>query len=114
MGSRNGQSIQSFICGPAPFIAVVRDALSEVGVPRECIHLEVFESLSGDPFGEESIDADVGDTDADAAEAQIELDGEEYTLRWPRSRNLVDTMLAAGIEVPVPLAKATADRALPR
>ena len=90
---------ESFICGPAPYMAVVKEALSEAGVPRERIHLEVFESLTGDPFGEEPVDARRLD-DADAAEARIELDGEEYTLRWPRSRNLVDTMLAAGIDVP--------------
>ncbi len=89
---------ESFICGPAPYMAVVKQALSEAGVPRERIHLEVFESLTGDPFDEVPVDGT--DDDCDAAEARIELAGEEYTLRWPRSRNLVDTMLAAGIDVP--------------
>ena len=90
----------SFICGPAPYMAVVKKALSEAGVPRERIRLEVYESLIGDPFSEAPIDADAGDSDADSADAHIELDGQAYTLRWPRGRNLVDAMLAAGIEVP--------------
>ncbi len=91
---------ESFICGPAPYMAVVKKALSEAGVPRERIHMEVFESLTGNPFSEAPADAAIDDGDGNAAEAQVELDGQAYTLRWPRSRNLVDTMLAAGIEVP--------------
>jgi len=93
---------ESFICGPEPFMAVVRAALTEAGVPRQRIHLEVFQSLSGDPFAEDvpvSEPAGPG-TDAGAAEAEIELDGTVHRLRWPRDRNLVDTMLAAGVEVP--------------
>lgn len=43
---------ESFKCGPAPYMAVVKKALSEAGVPRERIHLEVFESLTGDPFSD--------------------------------------------------------------
>jgi 3-ketosteroid 9alpha-monooxygenase subunit B len=96
--ARLASGYESFICGPAPYMAVVKEALSEAGVPRERIHLEVFESLTGDPFGEASVDAT--DDGGDAAEAHIELDGKAYTLRWPRGRNLVDTMLAAGIDVP--------------
>lgn len=90
---------ESFICGPAPYMAVVQKALSEAGVPRERIHTEVFESLTGDPFSEVPIDTGYGG-EVDAAEVQIELDGQNYSLRWPRSLNLVDTMLAAGIDVP--------------
>lgn len=67
-------------------------------MPREHIHLEVFQSLSGDPFAETPVDdmAQAGE----AAEAEISIDGEVHSLRWPMSRNLVDVMLAAGIDVP--------------
>ncbi|OBI32469.1 ferredoxin--NADP reductase [Mycolicibacter sinensis] len=88
----------SFICGPAPFMAVVSEALTEVGVPREQIHLEVFRSLTGDPFAE-VVDQDIDDG-GEVAEAQIVLDGEVHHLRWPKGRNLVDVMLAAGLDVP--------------
>ncbi|BBZ01837.1 3-ketosteroid-9-alpha-hydroxylase reductase subunit [Mycolicibacterium chitae] len=88
---------QSFVCGPEPFMAVVKEALTEAGTPRDNIHLEVFLSLTGDPFGEVVVeDSD----DADAAEVQISLDGAVHHLRWPRNNNLVDVMLAAGIDVP--------------
>ncbi|OBF13779.1 ferredoxin--NADP reductase [Mycobacterium sp. ACS4331] len=89
---------QSFICGPEPFMAVVKDALTEAGTPRENIHLEVFQSLTGDPFAEVPIE-DIPDT-GEAAAAEISLDGQLHTLRWPKGHNLVDVMLAAGIEVP--------------
>lgn len=87
-----------FICGPAAFMTIVKDALSEVGVPREHIHSEVFQSLDGDPFAEVTVD--VIPDDGQAADAEILLDGEIHHLRWPAGRNLVDTMMAAGIEVP--------------
>lgn len=89
---------QSFICGPAPFMAVVKDSLIEVGVPRECIHLEVFQSLSGDPFDETPVE-DMSQA-GEAAEAEISIDGEVHSLRWPMAHNLVDVMMAAGIDVP--------------
>ncbi|WP_319433758.1 2Fe-2S iron-sulfur cluster binding domain-containing protein [Mycobacterium sp. RTGN5] len=38
--------------------------------------------------------------DSDAATAQIDLDGARHRLRWPRHATLVDTMIAAGIDVP--------------
>ncbi|BBX17804.1 3-ketosteroid-9-alpha-hydroxylase [Mycolicibacterium duvalii] len=89
---------QSYICGPAPFMAVVRETLIDSGVPRENIHLEVFQSLEGDPFTAPATDA--GPDDGEAADAEVLIDGERHHLRWPVDRNLVDTMLAAGIEVP--------------
>jgi 3-ketosteroid 9alpha-monooxygenase subunit B len=91
---------ESFICGPGPFMAVVKAALTEAGVPRQRIHHEIFQSLTGDPFTTVSPTPATDDTAGDAAEAEITLDGEVHTLRWPRGANLVDTMLAAGIEVP--------------
>jgi 3-ketosteroid 9alpha-monooxygenase subunit B len=37
---------------------------------------------------------------SEGAIAQIDLDGVRHRLRWPRSATLVDTMIAAGIDVP--------------
>ncbi|KAF0847113.1 ferredoxin--NADP reductase [Nocardia caishijiensis] len=81
----------SYLCGPAPFMAVVAEALADR--PRELVTTEVFVSLSGDPF------ADVEDT-TDAADVDVELDGSVHALRWPRDRTLVDVMLARGLDVP--------------
>ncbi len=88
---------ESFMCGPAPFMAVAHDALARLGVPRARIHAEVFNSLSGDPFAATTAtEAD----ETDAATVDIDLDGETHRLRWPRTQTLVDIMLAKGIDVP--------------
>ena len=41
---------EAFVCGPTPFMHCMRDALREAGYDRKAIHLEKFNSLSGDPF----------------------------------------------------------------
>jgi ferredoxin len=35
-----------------------------------------------------------------AAVVEVDLDGTQHRLTWPRDRSLVDTMLDAGIDVP--------------
>lgn len=91
-------SYQSFVCGPEPFMAAVKEALGEAGVPRGNIHLEVFQSLTGDPFAEVPIENIAGDSEA--ADAEVSIDGQTHHLCWPKSRNLVDVMLTQGIDVP--------------
>lgn len=88
----------SFICGPEAFMTEVKESLTEAGVPRGNIHLEIFQSLTGDPFTEAPVEDIPGG--GDAAEAHVTLDGQVHNLRWPRNRNLVDTMLTAGLDVP--------------
>lgn len=88
----------SYLCGPGPFMSAVTTALTESGWPRERIHSEVFTSLSGDPF---TAPEPIAATEtADAARVEVELDGAVHALAWPRSRTLVDVLLADGIDVP--------------
>ncbi|MGV0807315.1 2Fe-2S iron-sulfur cluster-binding protein [Mycolicibacterium setense] len=89
---------ESFVCGPAPFMAVIKETLTGAGVPRERIHLEVFQSLAGDPFDDGPSTAI--DSDGDAADVRVDLDGTSHRLRWPRTATLVDALVAAGVEVP--------------
>lgn len=90
-----GDTHQSYVCGPGPFMDAVQAALSDVGAPRSSVHVEVFRSLTGDPFTIES-----GGDDDDAATVAVDLDGTQHRLRWPRNSTLVDVMIAAGIDVP--------------
>lgn len=91
-------AFESFVCGPGPFMSAVTAALSGAGWPRERITTEVFVSLSGDPFAApEPLDPAEDD---DAAQVEVELDGTVHALSWPRSRTLVDVMLARGLDVP--------------
>ncbi len=93
-------TVQSFICGPAPFMAMIKDALAEAGMAREQVHLEIFQSLTGDPFTDDIAATQVGPGDGDAVSVLLDLHGESHRLRWPRRATLVDTMIAAGVDVP--------------
>lgn len=85
-------------CGPAPFMALVRDAVVTAGFDPERVRTEEYRSLAGDPF------APLPELDAaslsDAARAEVVLDGLEHSVVWPRSRTLVDALAAAGVEAP--------------
>ncbi|MDT0323954.1 flavin reductase family protein, partial [Streptomyces millisiae] len=91
---------EAFICGPAPFMAVIKETLTEAGVPRERIHLEVFQSLSGDPFTDDTPTVATDSDDRDTAALQVDLDGTSHRLRWPRQATLVDVLIRSGVDVP--------------
>lgn len=90
-----------YLCGPAPFMAVVQDALADAEVPRGRVHVEVFASLSGDPFAAGPTNSgDLATDGADDADLEVKLDGRLHRLRWPRATTLVEVLLAAGVDVP--------------
>lgn len=90
----------AYMCGPGPFMEAVHQGLDAAGFPHHNVHAEVYNSLSGDPFVDVEHEAVSDDEAADAAQVDVELDGETHTLSWPRSRTLIDIMLAAGIDAP--------------
>lgn len=90
----------AYMCGPKPFMDAVHTALVETGFDRRNVHAEVFTSLAGDPFADEVAVEATPEEEADAADVEVALDGENYVLKWPRKRTLVDIMLSAGIDVP--------------
>ncbi|MGW0517386.1 2Fe-2S iron-sulfur cluster-binding protein [Crossiella sp. NPDC003009] len=83
-----------FLCGPGPFMTAVAEALSTVDIPEDRIHREVFLSLSGNPF------TAAPEADVDAAVVEVDLDGEQHTLPWPRQRKLLDVLLDHGLAAP--------------
>ena len=96
LGASAPAAYQAFVCGPGPFMDLVEQTLASLGVPERQVHVERFTSLTGDPFaGPAEID-----TDAAASEVEVTLNGETRVLSWPESNNLVDVMLAAGMEAP--------------
>ena len=88
-------SREAFICGPDPFLVVVRQALSEVGIGPGRVHTERFLSLAGDPF-EAAPPADGGV----AATLEVTLDGEKRVLAWPPGTRLLDILLDGGLNPP--------------
>ncbi|MEA5367505.1 ferredoxin--NADP reductase [Amycolatopsis sp., V23-08] len=90
---------EAFLCGPAPFMAAVKEALGQLGVPRERVHIEKFTSLSGNPF-ESAAPEPVEESDEAPASLTVTLDGETRSMPWPRRRKLLDHLLEAGLDAP--------------
>jgi 3-ketosteroid 9alpha-monooxygenase subunit B len=84
------------ICGPKPFMTLVRKALADLEVTRDRIHIERFASLGGNPF--EEVEVVVDDTPPSTVE--VDLDGEHRTLPWPGNTKLLDLFLANGLAAP--------------
>lgn len=90
---------EAFVCGPAPFMEAVRAAWTASGRARSDIHIEVFTSLSGDPFNAPD-PAPVTDASGETVPLEVELEGEVHSLEWPKGVRLVDFLLSRDIEVP--------------
>ena len=88
----------AFVCGPSPFMAVVGDALAAIGMPDSHIHIERYQSLTGDPFADIVIpEITDGETPATAV---VELDGAKVEVAWPRTTPLLDVLLSRGYDAP--------------
>ena len=87
---------EPFICGPDPFLNVVRSALRSLGVPAKRIRAERFLSLAENPFEESAADEGGGVT----ATLSVSLDGTERILPWPAGTRMLDVLTEAGLEAP--------------
>jgi 3-ketosteroid 9alpha-monooxygenase subunit B len=88
---------EAFVCGPAPFMAAVRSALSTVEVPRARIHIEKFKSLGANPFEQAVAAAPASDR---VSSVRVTLDGAEHQFDWPAETKLLDLLLARGLDAP--------------
>jgi len=88
-------SFDAFICGPDPFLALVRDGLARLGVPGQRVHVERFVSLAENPF--EVVAAPDGGL---AATLSVTLDGATTTLAWPAGSRMLDVLIEAGLDAP--------------
>ncbi len=89
---------EAFICGPAPFMDCAADALKELGVARERIHIERFTSLAGDPWTEVAAAPPI--QGGKTVDLLVELDGETHELDWPADQKLLDFLLDKGLDAP--------------
>jgi len=88
-------SFDAFICGPDPYLALVRDALSGLGVPGPRVHVERFVSLAENPF--EVVTPTVAGPDAALS---VTLDGATTLLPWPAGTRMLDVLIEAGLDAP--------------
>ncbi|MBO9520913.1 MAG: ferredoxin--NADP reductase [Nocardioidaceae bacterium] len=109
-------SYTAFVCGPAPYMKAVTNALKELGFPRERRHQEKFVSLGGNPFGdvEEVLAAQAELKEADDAEdaddapafagpvaLEVELDGQSYAFDdWTGQQVLLEFLESKGVDAP--------------
>ena len=85
---------EAFICGPDPYLALVREALGQVRVPGGRVHMERFLSLAENPF-----EAAAVEDGALAATLSVTLDGATTQLSWPCAR-MLDVLIDAGLDAP--------------
>ena len=93
--ARPHTSSEVFICGPDPYLALVREALGRLRVPGGRVHVERFLSLAENPFEA----AAVGDG-AIAATLSVSLDGAVTELPWPPGARMLDVLIDAGLDAP--------------
>ena len=88
-------SFDAFICGPDPYLAVVREALGRLGVPGSRVHVERFVSLAENPFEVVAVPAG-----GPAATLSVTLDGATTLLPWPAGTRMLDVLIEAGLDAP--------------
>jgi 3-ketosteroid 9alpha-monooxygenase subunit B len=86
---------QIFASGPDPFLSVVREAASAVGVPPRGLHVERFLSLQHNPF-----DAPEPVAGGIAATLEVTLDGATTSLDWPAGTRMLDVLIDADLDPP--------------
>ena len=87
-------AFDAFICGPDPYLALVREALAGLGVPGPRVHVERFVSLAENPFEETPAVGGPGAT------LVVTLDGATTTLAWPAGARMLDVLIEAGLDAP--------------
>jgi 3-ketosteroid 9alpha-monooxygenase subunit B len=85
---------EAFICGPDPYVAAVRQALGQLGVPARRTHVERFLSLAENPFEASEVTGGV------AATLQVTLDGQTRVLGWPPGTRMLDVLIDEGLDPP--------------
>ena len=83
---------EAFACGPDPYLAVVRQAMSQLGV--KAVHLERFLSLAENPF---EVTEPAGGV---AATLQVSLDGAIRRVPWPAGTRMLDVLIDEGLDAP--------------
>ena len=84
----------AYICGPDAWVATVREALGQLGVPARRVHVERFLSLADNPF--EVVEA----SGPEATLAVTLEDGAAKRLPWPAGVRMLDVLIDAGLDAP--------------
>jgi 3-ketosteroid 9alpha-monooxygenase subunit B len=91
---------EPYVCGPDPYLTVVRAALGQLGVPAKRVRAERFLSLAENPFDEPSFDEARAAGGGQGATLSVELDGTATELPWPPGTRMLDVLIDAGLAAP--------------
>jgi 3-ketosteroid 9alpha-monooxygenase subunit B len=87
---------EAYICGPDPFLGLVREALGQLGVPARRVHVERFLSLADNPF-----EVNAAAAGGPGATLAVTLeDGATKRLPWPAGVRMLDVLIDAGLDAP--------------
>ena len=89
---------EPYVCGPDPYLTVVRAALGQLGVPAKRVRVERFLSLAENPFEETRAGSDA--EHRPTATLSVELDGTTWALPWQPGTRMLDVLIAAGLAAP--------------
>jgi 3-ketosteroid 9alpha-monooxygenase subunit B len=89
-------SYEAFICGPDPYLALVRDALGQLRVPAGRVHVERVLSRAENPFEQTPAVPD----GARPATLSVTLDDATTELPWPAGARMLDVLIDAGLDAP--------------
>ncbi len=88
-----------YLCGPGPFMATVEEALREIGVAHELVHIERFVSPPDPGLHIEEVTEEVAD-DTVADTITVVLDGETRDVPYAKGEKLLWAAREAGLEPP--------------
>jgi 3-ketosteroid 9alpha-monooxygenase subunit B len=88
-----------YLCGPAPFMALVESALAAAGVPRERVRIERFASPADGEAPAEALAAEAPAAPA-PAEVVVHIDGRSHRVPYRAGQSLLKAAQAAGLDPP--------------
>jgi ring-1,2-phenylacetyl-CoA epoxidase subunit PaaE len=91
-----GDADHAWLCGPLPLVMGARDVLTELGVPRDKVHVELFYVDEPPPPVERGDPAVAGET----SEVTVVLDGHSSTAAMPRDAAILDSAQETRADLP--------------
>jgi 3-ketosteroid 9alpha-monooxygenase subunit B len=93
-------SHEAFLCGPDPYMKIVRKALGQLGVQPRRIHAERFLPLTENPFEDRPHEETPDGSDGPVATLEVTMDGEKRVLTWPAGSRMLDVLIDEGLDAP--------------
>jgi 3-ketosteroid 9alpha-monooxygenase subunit B len=93
------EDAEAYLCGPAPFMALVEQTLRADGVPEERIRIERFE-LPEHPDAASALTAPPPDARSAPSEVVVHLEGKTHRIPYRVGQTLLDAARQAGLQPP--------------